>query len=99
MCIRDRTTTETTTEPTTAPGTAGDVNLDGIISADDAAITLQETLNNAFEMPCEAYYPNTYMLIADVNADNLITSSDSAYILQKTLNNAFKLPIEEIRGE
>lgn len=93
------TTTETTTEPTTAPGTAGDVNLDGRISADDAAITLQETLNNAFEMPCELYYPDTYMLIADVNADNLITSSDSSYILQKTLNNAFKLPIEEIRGE
>lgn len=83
----------------TAPGIAGDVNMDGIISANDAAVTLQKTLNNAFEMPCEQYFPDTYMLIADVNADNIITSSDSADILQKTLDNSFRLPIEDIRGE
>ena len=82
-----------------APGIAGDVNMDGIISANDAAITLKKTLNNAFKMPCEQYLSDAYMLIVDVNADNMITSSDSAYIIQKTLDNSFRLPVEDIREE
>ena len=82
-----------------APGIAGDVNMDGNITADDASFTLQKTLNNAFELPCQTAYPDTYMLIVDVNNDGNITADDASYILQKTLNNAFDFPIDAVRGE
>lgn len=85
--------------PEPAPGIAGDVNMDGNITADDASFTLQKTLNNAFELPCQTAYPDTYMLIVDVNNDGNITADDASYILQKTLNNAFDFPIDAVRGE
>lgn len=90
------TVTESTTESTTADISflTGDVNTDGKITADDSALILQKTLDNAFMTLCEEIYPNFYMRIMDVNADGKFTADDASVILQKTLDDSFKMPCE-----
>ena len=73
--------------------------MDGLVTADDCSVIMQKTLDNAYVMPCEAAYPEDYMLIADVNADGSISADDASFIMQYTLDNSFELPIYAVRGE
>jgi hypothetical protein len=71
----------------------GDVNADNMITANDAAIVLQKTLDNAYKMPIQNKIEN-WLKYADVNADGLISADDAANILQKTLDSTYKMPVE-----
>ncbi len=86
----DNTTTEATTEATTAAPTPdtgkwGDVNDNGVVEANDAALVLQYVLNNATEM---------VVARADVSGDGVIDSEDAAMILQKALDSTYVFPVE-----
>jgi hypothetical protein len=78
---------------TVSNGTAkvllGDVDLDGIITANDAALTLQYVLNhtgNLSEKQISAMY---------VTDDDIVTANNAATILAKVLNNMYIFPITE----
>lgn len=90
-------TTETTTAENTETTTSatpvdpvgslwGDVNDNGVVEANDAALTLQYVLNNATEMVVER---------ADVSGNGVIDSEDAAMILQKALDSTYIFPVEE----
>ena len=74
--------------PQTAPP-AGDVDMDGNVTASDAAILMQRVMNEKATMPIEVV--NSYMYIADADGDGELTASDSAEVMQKTLNSRVKL--------
>ena len=69
----------------------GDVNGDGILAADDAAMVLQKVLVNTYKLPLEDKTKD-YMNYVDVDRDGYITASDAAYILQKVLISSFAFP-------
>lgn len=70
----------------------GDVNGDGILEADDAAMVLQKVLVNTYKLPLEDKTKD-YMIYVDVDKDGYITASDAAYILQKVLISSFEFPV------
>lgn len=61
----------------------GDINNDGIITADDASLLLQNVLNS------------TNVDNGDVDCDGIISSMDVANILQKALDNTFIMNCEK----
>ena len=67
----------------TVGGTLGDGDSDSIITANDAAIAIQATLNDQ------------YIADLDVNADGRLNSEDAAIILQKALDSSYIMPGEE----
>ena len=70
-------------------GLWGDANCDGMVTANDAALTLQFVLTNDKSlMPAQGI--NNIMVI---DADTL-TANNAALILQKALNNEYKFPVE-----
>ncbi len=68
-------------------GIWGDVDKSGTLSANDAAVILQYTLDAAFAGVEK--YDFTY---ADVDANGSITGNDASMVLQKTLNADFDFP-------
>lgn len=67
----------------------GDVNLDGLITADDAAITLQEVLYNL------DYLTEKQLAAMKVTKSDVITSDNAANILVKALNSMYIFPVEQ----
>ncbi|MBQ9604701.1 MAG: hypothetical protein IJR45_04725, partial [Firmicutes bacterium] len=68
----------------------GDMNLDGKIEADDAALALQYTLNKS-SLDFGGYVRDLYARMnADVNQDGTIDADDAARILQKVLVSTFE---------
>lgn len=67
----------------------GDVNLDGIITADDAAITLQEVLYHL------DYLTEKQIAAMMVTKSGIITSYNAANILVKALNSMYIFPAEQ----
>ncbi len=72
----------TPVEPPVDDKIYGDVNSDGAVTAEDAAVLLQQILTSATEVT----------EIADVVADGVIDSADVAAIIQKVLDSSFALP-------
>lgn len=66
----------------------GDVNLDGIITAADAALTLQYVLTRLDLLPSQ------YTAMSVTRAD-IITADNAAHILYKVLNSMYRFPVEE----
>lgn len=66
----------------------GDVNLDGIITANDAAITLQYVLTRLDLLPSQI----TAMRVTQAD---IITADNAAHILYKALNSMYKFPVEQ----
>lgn len=66
----------------------GDVNLDGIVTASDAALTLQYVLTNLDLLPAQ----HTAMKVTKAE---IITADNAAHILYKALNRIYKFPVEE----
>jgi len=71
----------------------GDVDCDGSVSANDAAVVYSKVLDNSFVMPIEDK-TNDYMKYVDVTADNYLTAFDCSAILQKTLID-YTFPVEK----
>ncbi len=67
----------------------GDVNLDGLITADDAAITLQEVLYHL------EYLTEKQLAAMKVTKSDVITSDNAANILVKALNSMYIFPVEQ----
>lgn len=67
----------------------GDVNLDGLITADDAAITLQEVLYHL------DYLTEKQLAAMKVTKSDVITSDNAANILVKALNSMYIFPVEQ----
>ncbi len=95
-------TTENPTEPTTEtpspePATTftyGDANGDGIITAADAAMILEKSLNLDFITEIERNTTD-YKKYLDVNRDDKIDANDAAIVLQKSLNFDFEMACEK----
>ncbi len=68
----------------------GDVNQDGLLTANDSSELLSDITSNQIY-----YYTYSEFIAADVNDDGKLTASDCAYILQKVLDNTFKFPAEQ----
>lgn len=64
----------------------GDVDKTGVLTANDASLILQYTLNSSFDT-AGAYDFD----VADVDGEAGITANDAAFVLQKVLDNAFEL--------
>ncbi len=73
--------------------TYGDATGDGIITANDAAMILQKSLNDNFITDLENS-TSDYKKYLDVDGDNSITANDAALVLQKSLNYDFVFPCE-----
>ncbi len=73
--------------------TYGDATGDGIITANDAAMILQKSLNLDFITDIEKN-TSDYKKYLDVNGDDKIDANDAALVLQKSLNFDFKMPCE-----
>ncbi|GEM_PF-4210059 len=67
---------------------AGDADLNGVLTANDAAINLEKSLNGDY-IPKIQRYASNYTDYMDVNGDNVISAADAAYILQKSLDSNF----------
>lgn len=67
----------------------GDVDSDGVITANDSVLTLQYVLN-----PNSVELSQTQLQAAGVNGSIVLSANDSACILQKALNNAYKFVVE-----
>lgn len=74
-----------------------DVNGDGVITGEDAAMTLQKVLNRSYILPMEKL-GNGSVRYGDVDGDGVLSANDCALIMQKTLNGSFVLPIESTTG-
>jgi pectate lyase len=72
----------------------GDADTDGILTANDAALVLQRTLNTQRLTIIEEQYSNGFQYI-DVDGDNKITANDAACILSKVLNSGFLFDVEK----
>lgn len=72
----------------------GDANMDGSLTAADAAVILQKILNDAYKMPIEEYVSD-YVKYVDVDGQSGLTASDSVCVLQKVLNSAYIMPAEK----
>gem|GEM_PF-2755423 len=66
----------------------GDTDLDGILTASDAATVMQRVLNEDAKMPIEN--TRSYMYIADADGDEMLTAADAALVLQKVLDSGVK---------
>lgn len=73
----------------------GDVDMNGVWTANDAALVLQKVLDGSYILPCQVVYPNHFMYIADASANGVLTAEDSSLILQKVLDGSFTVPMEE----
>ena len=69
-----------------------DVNLDRLLTSQDAALLLQKTLNSSFKMKIERYAKN-HIKYCDVTGDGISTAADAAEVLQKVLNNSYQFPV------
>lgn len=65
----------------------GDVNLDGKITADDAALTLQYVL---YAMP---YISDEQVAAMRVTASDIISADNAANILMKSLDASYEFPV------
>jgi hypothetical protein len=74
------------------PPIYGDADVDGVISANDAALVLQRVLDADTLTPVEVKYASGQHYI-DVDASGSITANDAACILAKVLNDEFELPV------
>jgi hypothetical protein len=72
---------------------SGDASGDGQLTAEDAALVLQKSLNLAFVTGIEEKTTD-YIKYLDVSGDGSITADDAAQILQKTLDKSFKFSSE-----
>jgi hypothetical protein len=61
----------------------GDVDCDNVITANDAALVLEKTLDKSFILPIEDYAD--YISVADTDNDGELTAQDAATILQISL--------------
>ena len=68
----------------------GDVDLDGIVSARDAALVLRRAMSG-ITTPAESRFGSTDIL--DVDADGIISARDAALILRKASGVPFDFPI------
>ena len=69
----------------------GDVDGNGVVEANDAALTLQYTLR-----PEQVTgFDSTVANVSDGTVDGVINAYDAALILQKSLDNSFKFPFEK----
>lgn len=66
-------------------GKYGDVDGDGVISANDSAMLLQKTLKSTFNLDVDEAY-------ADVDGDGAVTANDALLVMQKVLNSSFVMP-------
>jgi len=64
----------------------GDVDSNGVLDSQDAALVFSRVLNSGFILGASE--------LADVDNDGAISSNDSSIILQKVLNSDFLMPIE-----
>jgi hypothetical protein len=62
---------------------SGDVDCDNQVTANDAALVLEKSLNKAFTLPIEDYAD--YISVADTDNDGELTAQDAATILQMSL--------------
>ncbi len=62
----------------------GDADGDGVLTAADVALTLQNVLTNG-----------SYIAAADVDGNGKLDSKDAAIILQKLLDSNYVMPVEE----
>lgn len=67
----------------------GDVNLDGYITADDAALTMQYVLYGV------SYITDEQIAAMRVTGSDIVTADNAAYIMNKVLDSSFVFPAEE----
>jgi hypothetical protein len=61
----------------------GDADCDGIVTANDAALVLEKSLNSDFELKVEKY--SNYMDFIDMDGNNIIDANDAVQILELSL--------------
>ena len=72
----------------------GDVDNDGVITANDSAVLLQYVLNKN-SVDSAILESEGFQERSDVTGSGELTAEQAAYILQKVLNSSFKFPIEK----
>ncbi len=88
------TTTEITYTDSETTFAYGDATGDGVITAADAAMILEKSLNLDFATDIEKKTPD-YVKYIDVTGDGKIDANDAAIVLQKSLNLDFVMPCEK----
>ncbi len=71
-----------------AEGLYGDADLNGVLTANDAACVLESVIDSDYQVEAE-------LEIVDVNGDGVLTAADAAQILSKVLDIGYKFTIEE----
>jgi hypothetical protein len=71
----------------------GDADNNGILTANDAAVVLQKSLDGSY-IPDLENVCDDYMKYLDVDCDGILTANDASVILQKTLDGSYIMPIE-----
>lgn len=71
----------------------GDVDKDGAITANDAALVMQYVLNSS-SIDGIITDKEEFLILANVTNDTEITASQASCIYQKALNNSFIMPVE-----
>ena len=71
----------------------GDADVDGMITASDAAELMQKVLDGSHKMPLEKK-TKYFMEYVDVDGDTVLTASDSAIVMQKVLGENVLMPAE-----
>ena len=71
----------------------GDTDLDGVVTASDAALIMQKVLSDGIKMPIEQ--TRSFMYIADADGDDMLTASDAASVMQKVLYPEYSLENEK----
>jgi hypothetical protein len=71
----------------------GDADNNGILTANDAAVVLQKTLDGDYITELENVCDD-YLKYLDVDCSGILTANDAAIILQKTLSGDYLMPVE-----
>ena len=87
-------TTEATTQSTSDKFVYGSASGEGVLTATDAVMILQKSLDESVILPIEKKTPDYFKYI-DVDADGTLTATDASMVLQKVLIESTVFPAEK----
>ena len=76
-------------------GFLGDADMDGILTADDAAMVLKVAHDDEY-MPPIAEYFNDFVYMLDIDKDSAVTEKDALIIFNKALDPEYKAEIKTL---
>ena len=73
----------------------GDADMDGILTADDAAMILKVAHDDEYKPPVAEYFDD-FRYLLDINKDKAVTEEDAVIVLNKALDPNYKAEIKTL---